>query len=79
MSETGPMRAAQRIANVIAAEFKDWVAAGCPAVEEPDNWRDEVRRLVMSMLYGDSRDRINGTMTALDILADRIERLEQGP
>jgi len=74
MSETGPMRAGQRIANIIAAEFKDWVAAGCPAVEEPDDWRKEFDAIVESRgpLY------MSGVRDAFRILADRIERLEQG-
>ena len=77
MSETGPMRAGQRIANVIAAEFKDWVAAGCPAVEEPDGWSDwraSVDWIMGNPHWAEDYD----TKRVLRILADRIERLEQG-
>ena len=75
MSETGPMRAAQRIANVIAAEFKDWVAAGCPAVEEPDDWRAAVEEGIADMKRWHNTTEV---CAVLRILADRIERLEQG-
>ena len=74
MSETGPMRAGQRIANVIAAEFKDWVAAGCPAVEEPDDWPREFD----AALHWARGSHAAPLGIVLRILADRIERLEQG-
>ena len=74
MSETGPMRAGQRIANVIAEEFKDWVAAGCPAVEEPDDWREGFDAMLPHSVDGIWKQVRN----LFRILADRIERLEQG-
>lgn len=76
MSETGPMRAGQRIANVIAEEFKGWVADGCPAVEEPDDWRKEFDVALQGFVGTWQLER---AARAIVILADRIERLEQGP
>ena len=75
MSETGAMRAGQEMDHIIATQLKDWVAAGCPAVEEPDDWPREFD----AALHWARGSHAAPLGIALRILADRIERLEQGP
>ena len=78
MSEPRCVTGLVATAKEVVQLFQTWVDAGCPSIltsEEPNDWRREFEENVSKIAgwaHGEEE------MAAFRILADRIERLEQG-